>query len=157
MGIFLGYVYTKESKFNYSVSGELNAPVEEVYPYLSDLKLGGEWSPFEKVDPNMVKTFEGNKLTFKGNAEAGSGTLEILNTVPNEKVDLKLIMTEPFYAENMIEYKLEPTATGSRFTWSMSGDGGFIGKLMSTFIDCEKMITDQFKQGISNLKTVVEK
>ncbi|WP_374000814.1 hypothetical protein [Bdellovibrio bacteriovorus] len=38
----------------------------------------------------------------------------------------------------------------------MSGDGGFVGKLVTFFVDCEKLITDQFKQGIQNLKDIVE-
>lgn len=159
---FLGYVSTRESKFNYSVSGQINAPIDKVWPYVSDLKLGGEWSPFEKVDPKMKKEFVngtntvGSKLNFDGNAEAGSGSLEITNIVPNQSVDLNLIMTKPFPADHMINYRLVQVPGGTQFTWSMSGDGGFMGKLMSVFIDCEKMITDQFKKGISNLKTIVE-
>lgn len=158
IGVFLIFVSTREGKFNYSVTGEINAPVEKVFPYLSDLKLGSEWSPWEKVDPNMKKVSEGNKLTFDGNAEAGSGTLEIIKVVPNEMVELKLVMTKPFHAENKIIYHIVPAADGrSALTWSMSGDGGFLGKLINVFMDCEKMIKEQFTKGISNLKTIVEK
>lgn len=155
--LFLGYVSTGEGNFNYSVTMPVNAPVEKVFPYLSDLKLGSEWSPFEKVDPNMKKEYLGNKLIFEGNSEAGAGSVEIIKVVPNESVELKLIMTKPFKAENKIIYQLVPTPTGVDFTWSMSGDGGFMGKLMNVFIDCEKMIQDQFIKGINNLKAIVEK
>jgi uncharacterized protein YndB with AHSA1/START domain len=155
--LFLFYVSTREGKFNYSVTMPVNAPVEKVFPYLSDLKLGSQWSPFEKVDPDMKKEYVGNKLIFDGNSKAGSGSVEILKIVPNESVELKLIMTKPFNAENLITYKVVPTQTGVDFTWSMSGDGGYMGKLMSVFIDCEKMITDQFRTGINNLKQIVEK
>jgi len=160
--IFLGYVSTRESKFNYVRSGVIKAPAEKIYPYISDFKLGGEWSPYEKVDPNMKKTYEGtpgqpgHKMSFQGNKDAGSGRIEILNAVPNESVELKLTMTEPFQAENIVIYKLTQEGSGTRFSWSMSGDGGFMTKLISVFIDCEKMIAGQFDQGISNLKTLVE-
>jgi hypothetical protein len=57
----------------------------------------------------------------------------------------------------LIQYSLTPEASGgTRFTWAMSGDGGFMGKLISVIIDCEKMIGGQFEQGIQNLKTVIE-
>lgn len=156
IAIFLVYVSTRKGEFRYEVTGEINAPVEKVFPYLSDLKLGSKWSPFERVDPNMKKEYHGNKLVFNGNSEAGSGEIEITNIVPNESVSLHLSMTAPFKAENEIEYRVKDINGITRFTWVMTGDGGFLGKLMNIFIDCEKMVTDKFEQGIKDLKEVVE-
>ncbi len=65
-------------------------------------------------------------------------------------------MIKPFRGENLIQYKLTPEGSGTRFSWTMSGDGGFMGKLMTVIIDCEKMIAGQFTEGINNLKAVVE-
>jgi uncharacterized protein YndB with AHSA1/START domain len=160
--LFLGYVSTRESSFRYERSGVINAPADKIFPYISQFRLGEKWSPYEKVDPNLKKTFKGTDgqvgsiMEFDGNMEAGSGQLELLNLVPNESVDIKLTMTKPMFAENLIQYRLTPEAGGTRFTWTMSGDGGFMTKLMTVFIDCEKMIGGQFTQGIENLKTVVE-
>lgn len=163
VAIFLGYVSTREGKFHFERSGVINASPEKIYPYLSQFKLGSQWSSFEKVDPEMKKSYlgeegqVGSKLEFDGNSEAGSGTIEILKLVPNESVDLKLTMTKPMHAENFIQYKLTPEANGTRFTWSMHGDNGFMGKLISVFIDCETMLDKPFTDGIHNLKTIVEK
>ncbi len=38
----------------------------------------------------------------------------------------------------------------------MSGECGFLGKLVGVFLDCEKMVGDQFSEGIQSLKKVVE-
>ena len=163
LALFLGYVSTREGKFNYERSVVLNATPEKIFPYLSNFKLGKEWNPYDNVDPNMKRNFVGpidqvgGKLEFDGNNQAGSGSLEFTKIVPNESVDMKLIMTKPVHAENMIHYQLTPEASGTRFSWSMSGDGGFVGKLINVFIDCEKMITDQFEAGFKNLKPIVEK
>ena len=160
--LFFGYVATRDGKFRYERSGVINATPEQIFPYLSQFKLGEKWSPYEKIDPNMKKTFSGTDgqagavMEFEGNSDAGSGKLELLSLVPNQTVDIKLTMTKPFHAENLIQYSLTPEAQGTKFTWAMSGDGGFLGKLMTVVIDCEKMIGDQFNQGIANLKTVVE-
>lgn len=160
--LFLGYVSTRQSKFYYERSGLINAPAEKIFPYLSNFKLGSQWSPYEKIDPNMKKTFTGNDgevgsiMEFEGNSDAGSGKLEMLSIAPNQLVDIKLTMTKPIFAENLIQYKLTPEGPATRFTWSMSGDGGFMTKLMTVFIDCEKMVGDQFNAGIANLKTIVE-
>ncbi|NUN05764.1 MAG: SRPBCC family protein [Bdellovibrio sp.] len=95
-------------------------------------------------------------MEFEGNKDAGSGKLEILKIVPNESVEIKLTMLKPFHAENIVIYKLAPEGAGTRFSWSMSGDGGFLGKLLNVFIDCEKMVADQFTVGINNLKALIE-
>ncbi|MES2526635.1 MAG: SRPBCC family protein [Bdellovibrionota bacterium] len=155
--VFLLYVSTRESKFDYSVTRQMKAPVETVFPYLSQIRLGSEWSPFEKADPNMKKDYDGNRLMFEGNREVGAGSVEITKVVPNQQVDLILKMTEPFKAENQIYYTVKPVDGGTQFTWRMTGDGGFIMKLMSIFMDCEKMITDQFNKGMDNLQQIVEK
>ncbi len=160
--IFLGYVSTREGKFRYEYSEVIHAPADKVFEMMSDFKKGSLWSPFERVDPTMKKTYlgtdgqVGSVLEFDGNKEAGSGKLEMLKLVPNEAVDIRLIMTKPFKADNLIEYRLKPEGDGTRFTWSLSGDGGFPNKLITLFIDCEKMVVDQFKKGIANLKPLVE-
>lgn len=162
LGAFLLYVSTRESTFRYERSGVINASADKIFPYISNLKRGGEWSPYEQNDPNMKKVFSGedgavgSKMDFDGNAEAGSGSIEILKIVPNERVELKLIMTKPMHAENLIEYTLKPEGAGTRFVWTMSGDGGYMTKLISVFIDCEKMVAGEFEKGIANLKKVVE-
>ena len=160
--VFIGFVMSRPSHFNYERSGVINAPAEKIFPYISNFKLGGEWSPYEKVDPNMKKVYSGTDgqvgsvMEFDGNKEAGSGKLEILNIVPNQSVEIKLTMTKPFFAENIVHYKLSPEGEGTRFTWSMSGENGFLGKLIGVLIDCEKMVADQFVVGINNLKALVE-
>ena len=160
--LFLGFVATREGKFHYERSAVINAPVEKIYPYISNFKNGTQWNPYDMKDPNMKRTFTGNDgevgslMEFDGNAESGSGTLQILSLVPNNEVQIKLIMTKPMHAENLIIYKLTPEGEGTKFTWSMSGDGGFMGKLMNVLIDCEKMMTDEFEKGFVNLKAVVE-
>jgi hypothetical protein len=160
--LFLGFVSTRDGKFRYEKSGVIQASADKIFPYISNFKMGGLWSPYEKIDPNMKKTFKGpdaqvgSIMEFEGNSDAGSGSLEILKIVPNELVEIKLTMTKPFSAENIIQYQLASEGSGTRFTWSMSGDGGFMGKLISVFINCEKMVTAQFSTGIANLKTVVE-
>lgn len=160
--VFLVYVSTRDGNFKYERSGVIEAPVDQIFPYISNFQLGKEWSPYEQKDPNLKRTFKGNDgqvgsvMEFSGNSEAGSGSLEILKLVPNELVEIKLIMTAPIRAENLIQYRLTPEGTGTRFTWVMSGNGGFLGKLINVIMDCEKMVTKDFALGIENLKRVVE-
>ncbi|UYL08561.1 SRPBCC family protein [Bdellovibrio sp. SKB1291214] len=160
--LFLGYVSTRSGSFRYENSTVINASSDKIFPYLSNLKKGGQWNPYEQADPNMVKNFSGtdgavgSKMEFKGNKDAGAGSLEILEIKPNEFAKLKLIMTEPMHGEQLIEYSLTPEGQGTKFTWTMHGEGGFMTKLMTVLIDCEKMFRTQMDKGFENLKKVVE-
>lgn len=160
--LFLGFVATRESKFDYKKSGILNATPEEIFPFLSNFKLGKEWNPYDQKDPNIKRNFigvdgtVGSKMEFAGNRQAGSGNLEILKIEPNKMSLIKLVMTKPIHVENFIEYTLEKEENGTNFTWRMYGDGGFMGKLMGVLIDCESMILKDFDKGITNLKKRVE-
>lgn len=159
--VFLGYVSTRDGKFRYERSGVINASADKIFPYISNFKLGELWSPYDKPELKMQKKFNGtdgqagSTMEFDGK-ESGSGKLTLLKLVPNQSVDINLVMLKPFRADNLVEYKLTPEGSGTRFTWIMSGDGGFMSKLMTAVIDCEKMIGGQFEEGIAKLKTVVE-
>jgi hypothetical protein len=55
-----------------------------------------------------------------------------------------------------VEFTIEPRPDGSLVTWDMSGPQPFMGKLMSVFIDTEKMVGGAFEKGLSDLKALVE-
>lgn len=160
--LFVVFVATTPSRFAYSESTLIKAPAEKIFPYISLLKLGGMWSPYEKRDPSMKKTFSGiegapgSKLNFDGKKEVGAGSVEVLGLVPNSEVKLRLLMTRPMKADNLITYKLEPASGGTRFTWSMEGHNGFIGKLFVLLVDCEGMLSKDMNEGFQNLRQLVE-
>ncbi len=162
VSLFLGYVSTRNGQFRYERSDVIAATPERIFPYLSDLKIGATWNPFALKDPKMKSTFTGpgnqvgSAMDFEGNSEAGTGRLEITKIIPNERVEIRLMMTQPLTADNLIEYRLTPEGAGTRFTWAMSGDGGFMGKLVTLFMDCEKMVAGEFVKGIATLKGLVE-
>lgn len=159
---FLIYVAQKPNEFKYEKSENINAPPEKIFPYLSQLKLGSQWNPFDQKDPNLKRNFMGTDgqvgsvMEFDGNGDAGAGKLEVTKIVPNESVEITLTMTKPMAGESFIQYKITPASTGSLVTWAMSGKSHFIGKIFCTFIDMQKMMEGQFTDGLSQLKKIVE-
>lgn len=159
---FLIYVAQKPNDFKYEKSENINAPPEKIFPYLSQLKLGSQWNPFDQKDPNLKRNFigtdgqVGSTMEFDGNNDAGAGKLEITKIVPNESVEIKLTMTKPMAGESYIQYKVSAGANGSQVTWAMSGKSHFIGKIFCTFIDMQKMMEGQFVEGLGQLKKIVE-
>lgn len=158
---FLIYVAFQKSEFHYEQSGVIAAAPDKVFPYISYLQLASKWSPFEPANSNMKKTYTGDDghagatMEFDGDNKAGSGRLEVLDVIENERVDLKLTMLKPIKAENTIRYTLTPVEGGTQFTWSMSGKTDFIGKLMGVIMNPEKFMEAQLQEGIQNLQNLL--
>ena len=91
-----------------------------------------------KYDFGRPESQVGSVINYDGNSDVGTGKLEIIKIVRNQEVDITLTMIKPFHGLNNIVYTLIPDAGGTRFIWTMSGDGG------------------QFETGIANLKAIME-
>ena len=150
----------KPDRFEYRRSTNIDRPTDKIYPLINDLRAQAQWSPFEK-DPNMKRVHSGPAqgkgavYEWDGNREVGAGRIAITDSTPS-KVTLDLEMLRPFAARNVVEFTLEPRGQGTLVTWAMRGTQPFMVKLMSTFINCEKMICSQFDQGLAKLKTLAE-
>jgi hypothetical protein len=58
---------------------------------------------------------------------------------------------------NDTEFKFAPKGDGTDVTWTMSGKNNFVGKAFCLFVDMDKMIGDQFEEGLANMKEVAER
>lgn len=160
----LVYAAFQPNTFLISRSVTINASPEKIYPYMSDFHKGDLWTPYEKRDPSMKRTFSGPEsgkgavYEFAGDKKkVGSGRLEIIEVVPPTKVVLTLDMREPMKGRTIVEYTLEPTGGGTKVTWSMRGTNNYLSKLIRTFINVDKMVGGDFETGLANLKALVEK
>lgn len=162
IGGILVYAATKPNTFRLQRSAIINAPSEKIFPFITDLHQWMAWSPWEKLDPELKRSFsgasqgKGAQYQWEGNSNVGTGGMEILEAVPS-MIKLKLDFLKPFEAHNFAEFTLEPRGEATNVTWAMYGPQPFMAKVMSLFMDCEKMVGPQFETGLSNLKTIVEK
>ena len=58
--------------------------------------------------------------------------------------------------QNRVEFTIAPQGDGVDVTWAMSGHQPLIGKLISIFINTEKMVGGAFESGLAELKAKVE-
>jgi Polyketide cyclase / dehydrase and lipid transport len=162
VGVLLLYAATKPDTFHVQRSISIQAPPEKIFPILNDFHQSASWSPYEKKDPAMKRAFSGPEsgkgaiYQFDGNKEVGKGQLTITDTTPSSKVVLALDMLEPFEAHNIVEYSLAAKSGSTDVTWAIHGQQPYIGKVMSLFIDCDKMIGQDFEVGLANLKALSE-
>ena len=64
-------------------------------------------------------------------------------------------MVEPFEAHNIVEYTLDANGGSTQVTWALHGPQPYIEKLMSIFMDCDKMIGKDFEAGLAKLKVAI--
>ena len=69
---------------------------------------------------------------------------------------VKLDFLKPFEAHNTAEFTMEPRAGGTRVTWAMYGPNAFMSKVMSVFVNMERIIGKDFETGLANLKSAAE-
>lgn len=140
----------------------MNAPRDVVFSIIDDLHRWSEWSPFERGDPTMKKTFEGPlsgegaSYAWNGNRAVGEGRMTITKSTPGELVSMKLEFTRPFKCSNQVIFNLKPAERGTRVRWIMEGKQNLLMKIMGLFVNMNKMIGKVFEQGLANLDRVAQ-
>jgi uncharacterized protein YndB with AHSA1/START domain len=148
--------------FHIARSIVIDAPAAAIYPHIDDFHAWAEWSPYEKMDANLGKTYSGAARGVGANyawvgKKAGSGSMEILKAEAPSKVVIALRFTKPFTANNTAEFTLEPQGAGTKVTWAMSGPNTLMSKVMGLFFSMDKMVGPQFDEGLASLKAITEK
>lgn len=153
---------TKPDTFRIERAQTIKAAPEKITPQIEDFHKWASWSPYEKLDPGMQRSFSGAPsgkgavYEWKGNGNAGSGRMEIVEATA-AKITIKLDFTAPMKASNVAEFTLEPKGDSTTVTWSMTGANSVPGKTMQLFFDMDKLLGKDFESGLANLKTVAEK
>lgn len=160
--VFAIVVALQPDEFVVTRSGTIEAQPAAVFPYVNDLRKLNEWSPWARLDPNIKNEFsgpeagEGAKFHWVGNENVGEGIMTITESRPVEEVTLKLEFIQPMAAVNSTKFTLKPEGNGTVVTWTMSGENNFMGKAFCLVMNMDKIIGDQFEQGLANMKSLVE-
>jgi hypothetical protein len=143
----------------YTVSREADVPAdtERVRALLVDFRQWRHWSPWEDVDPDLQRTYEGpdsgvgSVYAWKGNRKAGEGRMEVVKDAPDEVVvDLRFL--KPFKSETTTTFTLEPRGEDStHVTWTLVGPRTFAVKVMGLFTSMDKMVGKDFERGLSQM------
>jgi uncharacterized protein YndB with AHSA1/START domain len=159
---FLLYVASRPGSFRIERRTSIAAPAERIFPMLSDFRRWTDWSPWEKLDPNLQRTFSGAPMgtgavyEWRGNNKAGAGRMEIVESHPSSLVRIKLDFIKPFRASNTVDLTLTPAGGGTEMRWVMTGASPFISKLFGVFMNMDQMIGKDFEAGLANIKRLAE-
>jgi effector-binding domain-containing protein/uncharacterized protein YndB with AHSA1/START domain len=159
--IVLGLVGAK----TYNVHREIviNAPAETVYKTASHYENFPQWSPWQHLDPNMKTNIEGTdgtvgaKYSWVGNNKAGAGAMTLTKLEENKTIGQDLDFEKPFKSHATTYMNFEPADGGTKVTWGMMGESGFVSRVMMTLMGgMDKMIGPDYEKGLANLKSLTE-
>jgi uncharacterized protein YndB with AHSA1/START domain len=98
----------------------ITAPPDQVFALINDFRRWDAWSPWDKKDPAMKRTYgatasgKGANYAWEGNKDIGKGSMEITDSVPPSRIQIKLEFLQPFEAHNIVSFTLEAGAARPR-------------------------------------------
>jgi hypothetical protein len=139
----------------------INAPQQQVMDEIRYFRNFTQWSPWSKLDPNMITEIKGNDgsvgaiYSWQGNEDVGKGSEEIISLAA-DSIGIKLMFMEPWESESDNYFTVHPKGTGTEVVWGMKGENPIPFNLMSLFMSMDKMIGKDFEEGLQNLKSRLE-
>ena len=155
-------IASRPATFELKRSLLINASPEFVFAQVNDFKAWAAWSPWDRMDPAMKKTYSGAETgvgahyAWVGNKDVGEGSMTITDSKPVEHIGLDLEFITPFPAKNRTDFDFAQTGDGTTVTWTMSGKNDFMGKAASLVMDLEKKVGPDFEKGLAAMKTASE-
>lgn len=153
---------TRPDTFHVERSTVIAAAPEFAYAQVEDFHAWRRWSPYENLDADMTRTFEGAdkgvgaRYGWSGK-QAGEGKMTIERVEKNARVGVKLEFKKPMEATNQATFTFAPEGSGTKVTWALDGPNSFLGKTMSLFVDVDKFVGGDFERGLASLKTEAER
>ena len=144
--------------FSQTHKTNVNAPVATVHALIADFHEWVKWSPWEGLDPDLKRTYEGSGVganyAWSGNNKAGEGRMAFAAIEP-EQIVVDLEFLKPFKATNVVTFDLTSNGSGTDVAWTMAGTRNVVmAALGKLFFD--KAIAKDFQRGLVSLKAVAE-
>lgn len=161
----LVYASTRPDTFRIERSIRIAATIVQVAEQIDDFHKWGHWSPWEKLDPTMTRSFSGAGAgvgavyEWDSKGKAGAGRMEITEMRAGAErglIAIKLEFFKPWKAVNTAEFVMTPTEAGTDLRWAMFGPSPLMSKVMGVFIDLDRMVGKDFEAGLAALKRDAE-
>lgn len=161
LALLLIVIAVQPAEFHIERPITMNAPPEAAFAQVNDFHAWGKWSPWDKMDPAMKRTYEGApsgagaQYAWVGNSQVGEGRMTIEKSEPSQIV-IKLEFLKPFAATNTATFTFTKTPEGNKTTWGMDGHNNFFSKAFSLFMNMDKLVGGDFERGLAAMKTAAE-
>ena len=153
---------SKPDTYTIERSATIAAAPEQVFPFVNDFHQWTQWSPWEHLDPNLKRSYDGPAsgqgaiYSWTGNDKVGEGKMTITESMPASKVGIQLEFIKPFASTNQTTFDFVPSGAGTQVVWKMSGNNNYMSKVMTVFMNMDQMVGKDFEQGLANLGAAAE-
>jgi hypothetical protein len=154
VALFLIFVAMRPADFRVERSATLASAPTALFEHVNNHKKFLAWNPFMKLDPNVKNTFSGPEsgvgavCSWDGNNDIGAGSCTITESKPGELVRCRMDWKRPMEGTATVDFTFKPEGDKTVVTWAMYGKNNFMGKLVSVFMNCDKMCGPQFEKGL---------
>lgn len=139
---------------------EISVPAAFVFEKVGDYKTRGEWSPWDKIDPEMTKEYTGAtsglgaKYSWSSkNDDVGTGSMTCVESTASTYMKSDLAFTAPWESTSVIEWNFEESNNVTSINWSVSGE---LPGMAALFTDMEKILGSKLEEGLADLKVISE-
>ena len=148
--------------FHIERSVTVQAPAENAFALVNDFHGWNVWSPWEKLDPKMQRSYSGAAsgagagYAWQGNKEVGEGRMTIMKSERPSLVNIQLEFLKPFPGDSNATFTFVTVSDGTKVTWAMDGKNTIPGKIAHLVMDMDKMLGENFDRGLAALKSAAE-
>lgn len=162
IAVLLIVIATRPDTYRVQRSTVVAAPPAVAFGLVNDFHQWAPWSPWGKLDPNMKQSYDGPAVGvgasyfWSGNDKVGEGRMTITESVPPERIVIKLEFIKPWEGNNVTTFTFAPQGESTQVTWVMDGTNTFMSKAFSLFMNMDSMIGKDFELGLAQLKSTAE-
>ncbi len=142
---------------------EIDRPKDEVFEFVKYLRNQDQFSRWGSLDPNMRQEYRGTDGTvgfvaaWEGNEDVGKGEQEITAIEEGRRIETRIQFIEPF--ESRADAYMITEEIGERQTrviWGFESSFPRPMNLLLAVMNIDEAIGDDFEEGLTNLKTIME-
>src|SRR3982751_5188240 len=123
----LAFAATRPDTFRVERRTTIQASPAKIYPLIEDFHQWAVWSPYEKLDPAMNRSYsgaargKGAAYAWQSDGKAGAGKMLVTEATAPSAVVIQLDFVKPFEGHNIAEFTLKPEGSATQVTWAMHG------------------------------------
>ncbi|MDW7691994.1 SRPBCC family protein [Flammeovirgaceae bacterium SG7u.111] len=149
---------------NYEVQQEVvvDSEISDVFAQVNELRNWEKWAfSNASLDSTLVASFEGPAFgegaIYSWQSESGDGRMEIVKSLPKKRIEMRAIMQEGAFISD-ISFDFSPNKDGILVVWKECGEFGWnpLNRFVAYLLDFEGKIAENYKQSLTELKTVCE-
>jgi len=157
--LLVSFLSPKQLKVKQELS--VDAPVSVCFNLVNDLSKWPLWSPWEKLDSNVVHSYTdktygvGAKWTWKGNEKMGEGAQTIVASAQNDSIRMALEFSG-VDGESYSNWQFDRSGDQTLISWDFVGsETPFLFRIFNLIM--KGALKKSYKEGLSKLKAIAEK